>query len=345
MRFLLLCFCFPFLFPSGPPAPKRFELRGKAQGTTYSVIYYAPDSIFTKGHCDSILNSLDSSLSIYKPYSHINQLNAANKSYVADAHLKTVLSAGLRISRETSGALDLTILPLVQAWGFGARQHTNPPDSATIIQLRQCTGSKKLKIRGNKVLKKTPCLQVDVNGIAQGYSVDVLAAFMERKGIRNYLAEIGGELRVSGSKQPGNQPFSIGIESPEAAEHYGEPLQRTLQLLSGALTTSGNYRRFYLSGNKVVSHLLDPRTGFPVQNELISVTVWARDAITADGIDNALMVMGLEKSWQFLKRHRGLEAYFIYKKPNGTAADTATAGFYRMLRSVEQKPDASPNAL
>jgi thiamine biosynthesis lipoprotein len=315
-----------------PPEMQRYEIRGRAQGTTYSVIYYATDSLFTKKECDSILRSLDSSLSIYQPYSQINQLNAAQRTFRADRHLAAVLRKGQKISRQTDGAFDLTILPLVQAWGFGARQHTQPPDSATVQQLKSCTGSNKLRLFGNKVIKKTHCIQVDVNGIAQGYSVDVLAVFMQRKGIFNYLAEIGGELRVRGTKQPSGEPMTIGIESPEAEDSYGAPLQRYLQVQQGAFTTSGNYRRYYLSGDKAISHLLDPRSGFPVNNELISVTVWAPDAITADAIDNALMVMGLEKALKFMSGRKNLEAYFIYKKNDGTVGDTATAGFYRFFK-------------
>lgn len=314
-----------------PDPLHRYQLRGKAQGTTWSVIYYANDSIVTKSACDSLLASLDSSLSIYKPYSRVNALNQAKKSFRPDRHLAAVLRKGQEIAQQTGGAFDMTVMPLVQAWGFGAKQHTNPPDTARVLALRTCTGYPLLRVKRTRVVKKKPCVQVDVNGIAQGYSVDVMAIFLEQQGIRDYLVEIGGELRVGGRKQPSGEPFSIGIESPEAAESMGAPLQRLVQLDSGALTTSGNYRRFYLSGNKAVNHLLDPHTGFTVQNELVSVTVWAPDAITADAADNALMVMGLQKALRFVEQQRNLAAYFIYKKPDGTVSDTATTGFARLL--------------
>ncbi|OLY93566.1 thiamine biosynthesis lipoprotein [Cnuella takakiae] len=315
-----------------PPAEwHRYELRGKAQGTSWSVIYYAEDSLVTRLQCDSILASLDSSLSIYKSHSRINALNAAEKQFAADRHLSAVLQKGQAIARRTDGAFDLTILPLITAWGFGAKQHTTPPHPTLIEQLRSCTGYRLLRVKGEKVRKAKPCLQVDVNGIAQGYSVDVLARFMEAKRVTNYLVEIGGELRVNGRKQPSGEPFAIGVESPEAAESYGAPLQRYLRLDSGALTTSGNYRRYYLSGNKAITHLLDPRTGFPVQNELVAVTVWAPDAITADAWDNALMVMGLTKALQAVAAEKHLAAYFIYKKNDSTVADTATPNFARLF--------------
>lgn len=316
------------------PVPRRFELRGRAQGTSWSVIYYATDSAVSKRHCDSILASLDSSLSIYKTYSRINALNNASRLFTTDRHLTAVLQKGQAISRQTSGAFDMTILPLIAAWGFGAKQHTTPPDSAAIHNLRSCTGYRLLRVKNGRVKKAKPCVQVDVNGIAQGYSVDVLSMYLENRGIEHYLVEIGGELRVKGRKQPSGEPFTIGVESPEAAESHGAPLQRSLYLDSGALTTSGNYRRFYLNGNKAITHLLDPSTGFPVQNELVAVTVWAPDAITADAWDNALMVMGLDKAMQVLKKEQKLAAYFIYKRKDGTVADTATSDFARLFSTV-----------
>ncbi|RPD50567.1 FAD:protein FMN transferase [Paracnuella aquatica] len=327
----LLIWLLSFLLVKSEPL-RRFELRGKAQGTTYSVIYYATDSIVTKGQCDSVFRSLDSALSIYQPYSEINRLNAAKRKFAAGPHLRNVLQKAAVVSRQTGGAFDVTVLPLVQAWGFGARPHNNPPDSATVRQLKSCTGWQLLRIRGRHVYKKKPCVQADVNGIAQGYSVDVLAGFLAAKGLENYLVEIGGELRVQGRRQPSGEPFTIGIESPEAAENMGAPLQQQLALRSGALTTSGSYRRYYLSGNKAIAHLLDPATGFPLTNNLVAVTVWAPDAITADAMDNALMTMGLERGLQFAEQQKDLEAYFIYKKRDGTPADTATSGFDALLQ-------------
>lgn len=306
---------------------QRIELRGKAQGTTWSLMYYAPDSVVTKKHCDSLFASLDSALSVYKNYSEINALNNVTNSFKPGNHLLTVLQKGQAIAKATGGSFDMTILPLVSAWGFGAIQHTTPPDSATVQRLRSCTGYKKLAIKKGRVIKRKPCLQVDVNGIAQGYSVDVFAAFLQQQGIRDFLMEIGGEIRVNGSHQPSDNPFTVGVESPEAATSFGAPLQQKIILKEGALTTSGSYRRYYLQGDKAISHLLDPRTGMPVQNELLAVTVWASDALTADAWDNALMVMGLQAALKKLSGHRELGAYFIYRRPDQSVGDTATQNF------------------
>jgi thiamine biosynthesis lipoprotein len=125
--------------------------------------------------------------------------------------------------------------------------------------------------------------------------------------------------------------MTIGIEGPAKDEFDNEPLQKRIQVKQGAITTSGNYRKFYESGSKRITHLIDPKSGYPIENELISVTVYAKDAITADGYDNALMVMGLKKSLAFVEKQKDMEAYFIFHKAGGSIADTATTGFYKLI--------------
>ncbi len=182
------------------------------------------------------------------------------------------------------------------------------------------------------MLKSKPCVKIDVNGIAQGYSVDVITGFFEKNGIRNYIVEVGGELRVHGKKQPGNVPFKVGIEAPSDEDVEFSPLEKVLVMDHGALTTSGNYRRYHESKGKKFSHLMDPRTGYSIQNEMISVTVYANDAITADAYDNALMVMGLNKAIQFVEKRKNMAAFFIYRLADGTVADTASSRFYKLIR-------------
>jgi thiamine biosynthesis lipoprotein len=194
-----------------------------------------------------------------------------------------------------------------------------------------CVGSDKIHLNNGFLSKDKPCVHLDVNGIAQGYSVDVIADFLNAKGIHNFIVELGGELRVKGHKPTGEQ-ISIGIEGPGNNDFDPLPIQRIVHIGDGALTTSGNYRKYYLSGGRRISHLIDARTGYPIQNELISVTVYAKDGITADGYDNALMGMGLKKAIDFVEHRSDMEAYFIYHKANGAVADTATRGFYKFMR-------------
>jgi thiamine biosynthesis lipoprotein len=195
-----------------------------------------------------------------------------------------------------------------------------------------CVGSDKIKLKSNLLTKQLPCVSIDVNGIAQGYSVDVIANFLESRGIANYMVEVGGEISVKGRKQPSNEKMKIGIESPSDNPFSNGPVKTILLIDSGGITTSGSYRKYYESNGQRISHLIDPRTGYSIQNELVSVTVFAKDAITADAYDNALMVMGLQQALQFAPTKK-LEAYFIYRTKNGALADTATAGFYKMITS------------
>jgi thiamine biosynthesis lipoprotein len=311
-----------------------WQLTGFAQGTSWHINYYAPDSIISQASVDSLLIKLDSSLSIYKPGSVINRFNQCKDSLLIDEHLANVVAASLKTWQNTYGIFDITIQPVTQAWGFGPIKVTELPDSLTVSNLMHCVDSRYLSLQGSMLIKQKPCVSIDVNGIAQGYSVDVLAAFLESKGIAGYMIELGGEIRLKGLKYPGAKRMRIGIETPAASEFEPVLIQKIIVPADGAITTSGSYRKYFQSGGKKVSHIIDGRTGFPVSNELISVTVWAPDAITADAYDNALMVMGLDKAMQFLQQHPELAAYFIYRKKDGQIVDTAST-FFDKFMSVE----------
>lgn len=333
MRYLLLLLCYGlYLDFNFKPQIHAYHINGFAQGTTYRITYYAADSIVSQEDVEHILMRIDSSLSIYKPYSLISRFNNSGSGVVADTFLKAVVIKSLEVSKATSGAFDITVLPLVGAWGFGVNKVSVLPDSATIKSILPCVGSGHIRLSGNRLTKQKPCVQIDVNGIAQGYTVDVISDYLDRKSVSNYLVEIGGELRVKGANPLTDKPMRIGIEAPSQSEFDDEPFQKVIYISKGAVTTSGSYRKFYQSASKTVNHLIDPRTGYPANTNLISVTVYAKDAITADAYDNALMLMGLTKAKAFVEANKGLEAFFIYSKPNGIIADTATAGFYKLLK-------------
>lgn len=309
---------------------KRYAITGTAQGTTYSIIYYAEDSTIIKSVIDSVLISLDSSLSLYKPYSRINQFNSA-KEIILDKHLLQVIKKSIATYKTTNGLFDITVQPLVQAWGFGVTKTNAVPDAATIKNILPCVNTKLLQLKGNRLSKSKPCVKIDLNGIAQGYSVDVIAALLEKNGLKNYIIELGGEIRVKGRKQPSGEKMKIGIESPNEDAFENHPLQKIIELDSGAITTSGSYRKYYESKGQKITHLINPKTGYPQKNELISVTVYAKDAITADAYDNALMLMGLRDALAFVERRRDLAAYLVYKNANGNIADTASSAFLKLL--------------
>ncbi|MBO9613088.1 MAG: FAD:protein FMN transferase [Dyadobacter sp.] len=326
---IAVCFVMSALRPA--TIPRVHRISGQAQGTTYAVTWYADGVSVTQIQIDSIFKSLDASLSIYQPGSLISRFNESEGGIEMDRHLAFVVEKSMQIYRETGGLSDITVYPLVRAWGFGVKTADAMPDSAAIRLLLRCVGSDKLKIAGGRLVKTVPCVQIDVNGIAQGYSVDVVAKFLEARGIENYMVEVGGEIRTKGRKQPGNEPMKIGIETPSAHAFDAPAIREVISIGNGAVTTSGSYRKYRESGGKRLSHIIDPQTGFPVQREIISATVVAPEAITADGFDNALLAAGVDGAFEILRTHPEMEAYFIYRKPDGTVGDTASAGFGKYI--------------
>ncbi|GAB3905847.1 FAD:protein FMN transferase [Mucilaginibacter boryungensis] len=309
----------------------KFHIEGFSQGTTYQLTYYAADSLITQKQTDSLLASLDRSVSLYLPSSLICKFNRSAKGITIDKHFKILVKKAMEINRNTMGLVDITVKPLVDAWGFGVKKPKAFPNANTVNRLLKIVGSDKIWLTGSFLHKKAPGVQIDLNGIAQGYAADLLAELCEKHKVYNYIAEIGGELRVKG-KKPDGEPFRIGIEAIDDNDIDPAPLRKIIEPGDGAVTTSGNYRKHLKAGNKEISHIIDPKTGYPTQNEMISVTVYAKDGITADGYDNGFIAMGLKKTLEFLSERHELGAYIIYKKPNGAVADTVTTGFKSFIK-------------
>ncbi|RZL18927.1 MAG: FAD:protein FMN transferase [Pedobacter sp.] len=307
-----------------------YVIHGYAQGTDYSIKYYAKDSVVTQKAIDSILLKIDSSMSLYKSYSLINKFNASYTGVELDRDFLKVVKRSFDIFKATNGIFDVTVKPLVQAWGFGSKPITDFPDSLTIKHILQCVGMHNLHLKGSFLSKQKSCVQIDLNGIAQGYSVDVVADYLLQKGIKSFVVEIGGELRIKGRKPDGSF-FRIGIEGPADVESSEPAIKHIIQLNKGAITTSGNYRKYLQQGSKKISHLIDAKTGYPLQNSMISVTLYAKDAITADGYDNAIMAMEPLEALRFIKAHKELECYLIYHKNDGSIADTLSSGFRKLI--------------
>ncbi|MES2809730.1 MAG: FAD:protein FMN transferase [Bacteroidota bacterium] len=309
---------------------QQYTIQGYAQGTSYTVKYFATAELVTKKTLDSLLLQIDSSMSLYKPYSQINAFNNCSSEMKIDAHFSKVMSKSFEVYKATWGLFDVTVKPLVQAWGFGSERIKQLPDSAHIKEILKCTGMDRLRLKDGVLKKKSPCLQVDLNGIAQGYSVDVVAVHLVKKGISSYVVEIGGELRINGTKPDGTL-YKIGVEGPAEGKDAEPIIKHTVSFNKGAITTSGNYRKYIQQGEKRISHLINPKTGYPLDNEMISVTVFAKDAITADGYDNALMAMSVAEALKFIDRHKELEAYMVYRNKDGRVADTLSAGFKKII--------------
>lgn len=314
------------------PPLRQVSFGGEAQGTTFQVTYLSPDSISYQAETEALLDDIDRSLSLYRPGSLINRFNESRRGVIMDRFFRQVIEKALEVSRQSEGAFDVTVKPLVDAWGFGVERHSYVPDSSYIEELLEYVGYRLLEIKGDSLLKKLPEVQVDLNGIAQGYTLDVLGAFLESKHIGNYLVEVGGEIRAKGHNRKGI-PWRIGIERPPEGGGRPveggpwQPLQQIISISGKGVSTSGNYRKFFESGGKHYAHTIDPRTGYPAPSGLVSVTVVAPDGITADAWDNALMVWGVDTSLERLKDHPALQAYFVYTDRAGELQDTSTAGF------------------
>lgn len=330
MKLLLYINIF-FLFISGQEI-KSVHLSGEAQGTSWNVTYFHKDNPVSKNDLDSIFKSIDSSLSVYIPFSTISKFNNSNVGVKTDEHLTKVVQTSLQITHETNGLSDITVGPLIEAWGFLAKESLSIPNDREIKDILKCVGVRYIRLQNDSLIKEKPCVKIDVNGIAQGYTVDIIANFLEGKGISDFLVELGGELRVKGKKQPDNDPFKIGIESPSGDDFSTPPMQKIVVLNTGAITTSGNYRKFHENKGKKYSHIIDPGTGKSVDNEMISVTVFAMDATTADAYDNALMLMGMERALRYIEKRPDMAAFIIYKNKDGAIADTASSRFQKLIQ-------------
>ncbi|MBN2481455.1 MAG: FAD:protein FMN transferase [Bacteroidales bacterium] len=289
---------------------------GMTQGTTYHITYESRKGRDLKYEIDSLLTDFDHSLSTYNDSSIISRFNRNDTRVEADQKFRTVFEKAYEVYLKTDGAFDITVGPVVNAMGFGAGD-TVQVDSALIDSLMTFIGMDKVSMQGNKLVKRERNLMLDVNAIAQGYSVDVVAEYLDGKRIRNYMVEIGGEVKTKGLN-PNHEIWRIGIDKPvEGNMVPGSDLQAVIRLKDQALATSGNYRRFYEKDGMKYVHTIDPRTGYPVVSNLLSVTVIAEDCMTADAYATAFMVFGLERSVEFLNRNDFLEAYLVYADETG----------------------------
>lgn len=308
------------------------NIEGNAQGTTYHISYFSEENINYKTAIDSLLKDIDTSMSTWLPVSIISAINNNDSSILVDQYFIDVFNKSMEVSERTDGLFDVTVGPLVNAWGFGFTKKANA-DSSMIDSLLHFVGYKMLKLKGNKLIKAKPEIMLDFNAIAQGYSVDVLANYLESKGINNYLAELGGELKAKGKKQ--DEFWKVGIDQPEENTTEDRALKVIITLNNKALATSGNYRKFYEEGGQKFSHIIDPRTGYPARQNLLSATVIADDCITADAYATAFMVMGLERSKQFLNDNKdlSLEVCFIYDD-NGSWKIYASETLKKWIREL-----------
>lgn len=285
-------------------------------GTTYHITYQCDSDLSQSIKAE--LMKVDASLSPFNKESVITAIND-NKDVRPDEMFKDVFSLAMDISKETDGAFDITVAPLVNAWGFGFKNGSQP-SRHQVDSLLRLVGYEKVSMVDGKVKKKDPRIMLDCSAIAKGYGTDRVARLLQSRGVENYMVEIGGEVVTSGVN-PERLPWKIGVTKPtDDSLNTGHELQTILNLTDKAMATSGNYRNFYYKGGKKFAHTIDPKTGYPVQHSILSATVITKSCAVADAYATSFMVMGLDKAKQVLERHPELMAYFIYSDEKGDMA-------------------------
>jgi FAD:protein FMN transferase len=307
----------------------RIQFSGQAQGTYYMITYYASDTLVTQHEIDSLLRDFDMVASVYQQQSLISRVNRNETDEVNNAYFTEIFNLAQRISKETDGAFDITVGPLVNAWGFGFKNRMDM-DQQKVDSLLVLVGYKNIRLVNNTIIKDQPDIQIDFNAIAKGYAIDVIGNFMESRGIRNYLVDIGGEVLAKGTK-PGNAQWIIGIELPGEETTSERVIKATIKIEDLAVATSGNYRRFYEIDGIKYAHTIDPFTGFPVQHSLLSATVFADSTGKADAYATAFMVMGLEKAKKFLDSASNIDAFLIFSDKEGEIQTYATERVKKLL--------------
>ena len=304
------------------------KFNGKALGTFYTVSYYDASEVNYQEGLDSLFSAFNHALSIYDSTSVISKVNR-NEEVVLNAWFIEVFNLSKTIYASTGGYFDPSVAPLVNAWGFG---FTNADEMTVekIDSILTFVGFDKADIIDNKVVKKDLRLKLDFNAIAKGYCADVGARYLEGKGISSYLIEIGGEICSKGTKPDGSF-WKIGIEKPALDALDGQDILQVINITDKALATSGNYRRYLEKDGKRISHTIDAKTGYPTENELLSVTVIANNCITADAYATAFMAMGLNKAFEFAENNPSIEAFFIFNAEDNSLKTKHTKGFSSYL--------------
>ena len=308
--------------------PKKIVLQGEAQGSYYAITYFDEQGRNFQNEIDSIFHAVDMSVNLWVDTSIISKVNR-NEEVVLDA----IFTDNFRIAQEaaqlSNGYFDPTISPIVAAWGFSYRNG----DSITpqlIDSLKQLVDYRNIRIENGKVVKAYPAITLDFNAIAQGYTSDLIASFLDSKGIMNYLVNIGGEIMARGCKTNGD-PWIVGIEKPAENWDSEQMVQTRIALHDKGLVTSGSTRKYVERNGKRYSHCIDPKTGYPVEHNVLSATVLAENSVWADALASICMVMGMEKSLPLIESMDGVEVYYIYVNEENKLETFATEGFKKLV--------------
>lgn len=326
MKKLIPLLVVPLLFSCNSPEKKIITYTGFTQGSTFSIKFFAlADSTDLKHGIDSILSEINHTASTYDSNSIISMVNA-NKDPELNNDFIKIFNKAKEVSDSTNGCFDITVGDLVRRWGFGFK-NKKMPSSNQVDSLLCYVGYKNLSIKGNRLMKKFPETKIDFNAIAQGYTVDLVAEYLLHNSCSNFIVEIGGEVRANGLKQE-KKPWIVGIEKPAVNDSSEQSIQLKIPLTNQSISTSGNYRKYFIQNGIKYSHTIDPKTGYPVHHSLLSVSIIADDCTTADAYCTAFMVMGIEESKRFLENHPRIEAYFIFSDSTNTNQVYYTPNFF-----------------
>ncbi len=310
----------------------EYSLSGKTMGTFYSIKFLSDknenlDSWKTR--VDICLKDINKTFSMFDPESRLSIFNrqAAGRQMKISSDLYSVLLTAQNLYQITHGAWDGTVKPLVDLWGFGTKKTENKiPGSSEITLALSKTGFHHIQLSENHTVSKDADVTLDLSSIAKGYGVDTVAALFMSSGIRDMLIEIGGELYAGGKNKKG-EPWSVGISRPDK-DNSKQDLYKIVRLSNQAIATSGNYRNFFEMNKKSYSHIIDPKTGFPVDNQIVSATVISKDCSFSDGLATALMVMDVEESLTLVNSLEDTECLII--KKNGDIFEN------RMSKNLQQ---------
>ena len=310
-----------------------YTLSGEAQGTNYQITYSDAQSRNFQPQLDSLFDRVNHSLSTYHQGSLINQFNQSMSLETDDPLFINMLKQSEEVFRQSEGAFDPTVMPLVSAWGFGPEKEPEQKIE-NLDSLRSLVGFDRLQIESGRISKNRAGMQLDFNAIAQGYTVDLIGNFLEMQGVENYMIELGGEVLTKG-KNPDEQTWTLGIEQPLEIPGI-QRLAAKVKLKDRALATSGSYKKFYVKNGIKYSHTIDPFAGRPVSHSLLSVTVVTDNCAKADAFATVFMVWGVEKSQTFISAHPelALEAYFISASQGDGWVIAITEGMEEILEEL-----------
>jgi FAD:protein FMN transferase len=307
----------------------KVYFEGEAQGTAYHITYYDSLARDLQEDIDQILSDFDQSVSTYQPNSIISRINRNDSGVVVDTYFTACFLKAKEIWKMTHGAFDPTVYPLVNAWGFGPGKKQQI-EKQRIDSILEFVGMEKIQLVGNRIVKTDPRVSLDFNAFAQGYSVDVVSRFLEKNQISSYIVEIGGEIYAKG-KQPDGSSWLVGVEKPIDNKENNNPLLVGVKLENRGIATSGDYRRFIIQDGVKYAHHIDPKTGYPTKNNLLSASIISSECMTSDATATGILVMGLKKAKKYLKHHPEIQALLIYSDEKGNFELFQTSGIEQLL--------------